>query len=235
MRRRTAIAGGVAGLVAAAALVTPAIAAGGPVDAVQQAWRGQSQSGDFTPPCLDDDDRGQGSGRGGMMAGAGMMGGAGFRGGGMMGGFGAAEKGTLTSAQKAELAAMAEEEKLAHDLYTAFAAKYPDQTVFGHIATSETQHLTAVRTLLDRYDVKDPTAGKAAGQFADPNVQKTYDQLLAKGRTSLANAYAVGVQVEKADIADLTDAVDGLTAPDVTRVYQHLTMASQHHLAAFGG
>ncbi|HEX6919344.1 MAG TPA: DUF2202 domain-containing protein, partial [Actinomycetes bacterium] len=67
------------------------------------------------------------------------------------------------------------------------------------------------------------------------NVQKTYDQLLAKGRTSLANAYAVGVQVEKADIADLTDAVDGLTAPDVTRVYQHLTMASQHHLAAFGG
>ena len=46
---------------------------------------------------------------------------------------------------------MAEEEKLAHDLYTAFAARY-DVRVFQRIAAAETRHLTVVRTLLDRYD-----------------------------------------------------------------------------------
>lgn len=51
---------------------------------------------------------------------------------------------------------MAEEEKLAHDLYTAFADRY-EVRIFGRIAAAETNHLTAVRTLLDRYDVTDPT------------------------------------------------------------------------------
>ncbi|HSR26354.1 MAG TPA: DUF2202 domain-containing protein [Candidatus Eisenbacteria bacterium] len=233
MRRRTAIAGGVAGLVATAALVTPAVAAGG-TDAVQQMWRharaGQTQTGDVTPPCLDDDEGGD-VGRGHMMGAAGgMMGGLGA---GMMGGLGTGERGTLTGAQQSRLAGMAEEEKLAHDLYTAFAAKYPADSTFSHVAAAEAAHLTALRTLLDRYDVADPTAGKAAGHFAAADVQRRYDQLLARGRTSLAAAYAVGVQVEKADVADLDDAANGLTAPDVTRVYLHLEMASQHHLAVF--
>jgi hypothetical protein len=68
-----------------------------------------------------------------------------------------AEQGTLTDAQKTTLAWMAQEEKLAHDLYTAFAARY-DAVVFDHIAAAETQHLTAVRTLLQRYGLSDPTA-----------------------------------------------------------------------------
>jgi hypothetical protein len=48
-----------------------------------------------------------------------------------------ASQGTLTAAQKATLADMAEEEKLAHDLYTALAARY-DVRVFERIATAET-------------------------------------------------------------------------------------------------
>ena len=51
-----------------------------------------------------------------------------------------APQGTLTEQQKATLAAMAQEEKLAHDLHTAFADKYPT-VVFDRIAASETQHL----------------------------------------------------------------------------------------------
>lgn len=229
MRRSTAIAGGVAALVATAALVTPAIAAGGS-DAVQM-WRGshartgQTQPGDFTPPCLDDESGG-GLGRGGMMGGADLRG-------GMMGGLGTVEKGTLTAAQKTQLADLAAEEQLAHDLYTAFAAKYPADTAFSRVAAAEAAHLKALRTLLDRYGVADPTAGNAAGAFASAEVQRQYDQLLARGRTSLADAYAVGVQVEKADVADLDKAADGLTAPDVSRVYLHLETASRHHLAVF--
>src|SRR5581483_2023740 len=106
-------------------------------------------------------------------------------------------------------------------LYTAFAAKY-NAVVFNRIAAAETQHLTAVRTLLARYGITDPTAGKPAGQFSDPTVQATYDTLLAQGNTSQTAALQVGVTVEQTDIADLTKALNGLTAPDAQQVYTML-------------
>ncbi len=141
-------------------------------------------------------------------------------------------KGTLTEEQQGTLAAMAQEEKLAHDLYAAFGVVY-DTAVFDRVAASETRHLTMVRVLLDRYGLADPTAGLAAGQFSDPAVQATYDRLLAQGQASEAAALRVGQTVEQTDIDDLTAAQVGLTAADVRQVYGHLIAASQHHLAAF--
>ena len=91
----------------------------------------------------------------------------------------------------------------------------------------------ALRTLLTRYGVADPTAGKSAGQFSDAAVQATYDKLLAQGQAGQPAALEAGVTVEQTDIADLTAALDGLSAPDVTQVYTQLRAASQHHLAAF--
>jgi hypothetical protein len=143
-----------------------------------------------------------------------------------------AAKGTLTGGQKVTLAEMAQEEKLAHDLYVAFAGRY-DAVVFDRIARSETQHLTAVRGLLERYGLADPTAGKAAGRFSDGSWQADYDRLLAQGSADEKAALDVGMVVERADIEDLEDALGGLTAPDVKQVYTHLVMASRHHLAAF--
>lgn len=143
-----------------------------------------------------------------------------------------APTGTLTAAQRATLAGMAEEEKLAGDLYDAFADRY-DAVVFARIARAEDQHLAAVRVLLDRYDVPDPTAGKAAGRFADPAVQATYDRLLAEGATGLQAALDVGETVERTDIAALRSASSRLTAPDVQQVYGRLLAASQRHLTAF--
>ncbi|MGE5827114.1 MAG: DUF2202 domain-containing protein, partial [Micromonosporaceae bacterium] len=141
-------------------------------------------------------------------------------------------KGTLTEQQKTTLAAMAQEEKLAHDLYTAFGATY-DAVVFDRIAASETQHLSVVRMLLDRYGLADPTAGKPAGQFSDPAVQATYDRLLAQGRANEAAALQVGEKVERTDIDHLKAAQNGLSAADVRQVYEHLLTASEHHLTAF--
>lgn len=168
--------------------------------------------------------------RGGMGMGSGY--GMGVRDGSCLGPAVTAAQGTLTEQQQVTLAGMAQEEKLAHDLYTAFAGTY-DAVIFDRIAASETQHLTAVRTLLTRYGIADPTAGKPAGQFSDPAVQATYDRLLAQGKADQAAALRVGVTVEQTDIADLAAALNGLSAPDVTQVYTHLRTASQHHLAAF--
>jgi hypothetical protein len=174
---------------------------------------------------------GHGMGSGYGMGGSGMMG-AGARGGACLDPAITAAKGTLTEQQKTTLVTMAQEEKLAHDLYTAFADRY-DAVVFDRIAASEARHLAAVRTLLSRYGVADPTAGRPAGLSSDPTVQATYDKLLAQGQAGQSAALRVGVTVEQTDIADLTAALNGLSAPDVTQVYTQLRVASQHHLAAF--
>jgi hypothetical protein len=143
-----------------------------------------------------------------------------------------APAGVLNEQQRATLAAMAQEEKLAGDLYRAFAAQYP-VAVFDRIAAAEDQHLTAVRTLLARYGISDPTAGKPAGQFADAAVQATYDRLLTQGKGGQGPAIGVAQQVERTDIADLQQALNGLDAADVTQLYQHLLAASRRHLTAF--
>lgn len=144
-------------------------------------------------------------------------------------------QGTLTDTQRTELAAMAEEEKLAHDVYVALADATGDRR-FTRVAVSEQRHLDAVRVLLDRYDVADPTAGKPAGTFATSEVQSAYEAFVARGKVSLDAALAVGRDIETADIADLRAAVDGLTsAADVEHVYGNLLDGSQRHLAAFGG
>lgn len=141
------------------------------------------------------------------------------------------ESGTLTAEQRDMLAYMAEEEKLARDVYTALGDKFPTATIFDRIASSEQQHLTTVRTLLDRYDIADPTAGKAAGVFASADIQALYRELSAA--TTVTQAYQAGVAIEKDDLAELAKADDGVTAPDVNLVYDNLTKASQRHLAAF--
>ena len=142
--------------------------------------------------------------------------------------------GTLTATQKTKLAAMAEEEKLAHDLYVAFADKY-GTTVFTRIPNTETRHLAEVRILLKRYAVADPTAGRAAGTFSTASAQQQYNNLLAQGTANVDAAYAVARTVETTDITDPKATSAGVTAPDVLQVYKNLLAGSQRHLVAFGG
>ena len=230
MNRRLTIAVGLAaGVTAAAALATPAFAQGGPPEGAG------TGTGTGTGTCTATGGTPLRDGTGAGQGGQGQRGqGQGRQGQGRQGtpGGTTAAQGTLTAAQRVELAAMAEEEKVAHDLYLALAARYPTVTPFARIATSEARHLTAVQSMLARYGVADPTAGMAAGEFASQQMQSLYDSLLA-GATTPALALAAGVTVEKADIADLREALSGLTAPDVTRVYTRLLAGSTQHLAAF--
>jgi hypothetical protein len=173
--------------------------------------------------------QGAATGRGNGMQSGGMQGR------GMAGaGTALAPSGTLTSSQKAALTTMADEEKLARDLYTVLATRYPNDVQFSRIVRAESMHLAAVRTLMTRYDVTDPTAGLPAGSFANAATTSLYASLLASA-TSDATALAAGVAVEKDDIAALNTAKAGVTAPDVLQVYTYLLTASHRHLTAFGG
>ncbi|MCI4657844.1 ferritin-like domain-containing protein [Cryobacterium zhongshanensis] len=244
MRRRSIITTAIAsGVVITALIATPSIAAmnrGG--DA-----QGTGPTASSSQPSTHTGNMNRmGTGTGtvtGMGDGMGAGSGTGMQGGpragegmglGMGSGLADVASGTITDEQKASLTAMAAEEKLAHDLYVAFAEKY-DTTVFSRIARSETMHLEAVRTLLERYSITDPTVGLEVGKFPTDASQKLYDTLLAQGSASLDTAREAARTVETTDIADLTTAKTGVTAPDVLAVYEHLLTASQHHLTAFGG
>ncbi len=80
-----------------------------------------------------------------------------------------------------------------------------------------------------------PTVGLAAGEFLTDDTQDLYDTLLAEGSVTVDAAMEAGRAVEETDIADLTIAVEGVTAPDVLKVYERLLAASEKHLVAFGG
>jgi len=239
MNTRTRIAATITGGAAVVALLaaTPSLAATGPTGAAQPTPAAspnqQMANCDGTGPGYG---RGNGQGRNGQGRngqGAGMQG----RGAGMGAGMGAdltgVASGTLTATQKTRLAAMAEEEKLAHDLYVAFGDRYG--TPFSRITDAEARHLAEVRIVLKRYAISDPTAGKAAGTFTTATTQQLYNRLLAQGTASVDGANTAARNVESTDIADLKAAGAGVTAPDVTQVYKNLLAASQRHLGAFGG
>ena len=239
MRTRTSIATAIATAIAAAALLaSPALAAtgqGGTSTPSPGDGRGQQKA----QPAGDCDGTGVGratrtpqNGQGGAMQGRGNGTGTAM-GAGAHADLTNVASGTLTDAQKTTLAAMAEEEKLAHDLYAAFAETYSTRA-FTRIANAETQHLTEIRVVLDRYDITDPTAGKAPGVFTTERFQELYDAQVATGAAGLDPAYAAATMVEKIDIADLKSATTGVTAPDVLQVYTNLLAGSERHIAAFG-
>lgn len=143
-----------------------------------------------------------------------------------------AVSGTLSVAQSDALIRMADEEKLAQDLYAAFAQTYPS-AVWDRIGAAETTHLAAIRTLLARYGIADPTATLPAGSFASADTAALFTSLLAEGSASEAAAFGVGRTVELDDIAKLDEARAGVTAPDVLRGYGNLRNGSTQHLAAF--
>jgi hypothetical protein len=138
--------------------------------------------------------------------------------------------GTLSEEEIAGLLFVREEEKLARDVYLALYAAW-DQPVFQNIAKSEQTHMDAVLRLLESYDVADPVLGP--GQFTNPDLQALYDQLVAQGSKSLADALKVGAAIEEIDIRDLRERAGQTDEAAIEVVYDRLERASENHLRAF--
>jgi hypothetical protein len=137
----------------------------------------------------------------------------------------------LTEEEAATLQWMREEEKLARDVYLELSAFYPAR-VFTNIAAAEQKHFDALGAKLVMYAVADP-ALPDIGLFSNPLLQQLHDELLARGIVSYAEALGVGVDIERADVIDLQDAIDGTSSRPLTRTYQHLLNGSENHLKAF--
>ncbi len=138
----------------------------------------------------------------------------------------------LSAAETQSLTFTREEEKLARDVYQALESK---DGAFTNIKSSEQTHMDAILTLLSRYGVSDPAAGKAVGAFTDQTLQKLHDDLVAQGNPSSLAALQVGVAIEELDIRDIEAARKSVTHTDVLNTFDNLTRGSRNHLRSFYG
>jgi len=138
----------------------------------------------------------------------------------------------LTLEETASLLFMREEEKLARDVYNSLYVIW-GQPTFQNIAASEQAHMDEIKLLLDRYNLADPAL--EPGSFSDPNLQALYDQLVAQGSISLADALKVGAAIEEIDILDLQERLAQTDNADIQQVFNNLMMGSNNHLNAFVG
>lgn len=142
------------------------------------------------------------------------------------------ESGIATpDATEQQLLYLIEEEKLAHDVYTAMFDLWGAR-VFGNILKSEQTHQSQVLTVMNVRSIADPRSS-TLGVFVNDELQALYDQLIAKGSKSVTDAYEVGVAIEVLDIDDLTKMLATAKDADVIAMMENLRKGSENHLRAF--
>ena len=138
---------------------------------------------------------------------------------------------SLTEAEVNALLYMREEEKLARDVYLALFDIWGLQ-IFNNIARAEQTHADAVKTLIDRYGLKD-NFSPVLGEFVNQDLQALYDQLVELGSKSISEAIKVGGAIEEIDILDLEKHLKQTDKADIILVYENLLKGSRNHLRSF--
>jgi hypothetical protein len=138
----------------------------------------------------------------------------------------------LSDTEKEGLLHMREEEKLARDVYLHFYYKYGIR-IFSNIARAESNHMSAIKTLLDKYELEDPIIDDTRGVFQNKDLAKLYTDLTAAGDVSLLEALKIGATIEDLDIKDLMDYEKEVDNQDIILVYENLTRGSRNHLRAY--
>lgn len=156
---------------------------------------------------------------------------------------------SLSFEQKATLAYMWDEERLARDLYLALNELTPSNTLYNIATKAESKHVEAVETLVKKYDLNvlngiDFSGGYSEqaleaindNEFVTPELTTLYDVLYAKGSQSLQDAIEVGCMVEVTDINDLDRDIEvAADAEDIVMVFENLRKGSYSHYWAFDG
>ncbi|MBF0289476.1 MAG: DUF2202 domain-containing protein [SAR324 cluster bacterium] len=140
--------------------------------------------------------------------------------------------GVLTSQEYQYLVYMREEEKLARDVYQFLFQKW-QLSIFYSIAQSEHRHTGSIGSLLQTYDIADPTLNFGPGEYKNTHITELYQQLTSKGQESVLEALKVGALIEEVDIHDLDLAIQATDKNDIIMVYSNIRNGSYHHFRAF--
>jgi len=136
----------------------------------------------------------------------------------------------LTQGEIDGIVYMAEEEKLARDVYL-YLYNLWGANLFNNIKNSEETHMYAVDLLIDKYNIT--FNATAVGVFNNQTLQDLYDGLITTGQISLLDALEVGAAIEEIDIIDLVEYMNDTVNEDLLFVYEILLMGSRNHLRAF--
>jgi hypothetical protein len=139
---------------------------------------------------------------------------------------------TISEEEKADLLYMREEEKLARDTYLTLYEVW-NLNVFSNIASAEQKHMDALLKLLKKYNLPDPAANTAIGEFTNSTLQNLYNTLIAMGKQSSLNALKVGGIIEETDMRDINAAIERSQKEDIDLVYENLVCGSRNHLRGF--
>jgi len=137
---------------------------------------------------------------------------------------------SLSTIEKKALTHMAQEEKLARDVYITLGNRW-GLRVFFNIQKAEQQHMNMVDMLLKRYGMR--INNLPVGEFDDTQVQNLYNKLVNKGNKSQIEALKVGALIEDLDIYDLEKYMDEVDNKDILFVFKNLTKGSRNHMRAF--
>lgn len=138
----------------------------------------------------------------------------------------------LSEVEKTDLTFMREEEKLARDTYLTLYALW-NLPVLSNIASAEQTHMDALLKLLKSYNLPDPAASTATGEFTNTDLQTLYNTLIAKGELSSLDALKVGGIIEEKDMRDIKEAIMRSQKDDIDATYENLLCGSRNHLRSF--
>lgn len=138
----------------------------------------------------------------------------------------------LTEQEKTDLLFLIEEEKMARDVYL-FSGTLYNQNVFQNIPESEQIHMDRIKSLLEKYELENPTEGMAEGEFNNPDIQALYTELTNNSSVSLMGALTAGATIEDLDIADLMSLKQNTDKEDLLSAYDFLLCGSKNHMRGF--
>jgi len=139
---------------------------------------------------------------------------------------------TVSASTKAKLLYLVEEEKLARDVYAALDAASISPK-FKNISGAEQTHMDYISALLVTYGIKNPTIGKAPGEFTNKSLADLYQTLVTKGKKSAIDALQIGILIEEKDLADLATLSKSVKKTDIKTAIAFLRKGSENHLRAF--
>ena len=148
------------------------------------------------------------------------------------GALGALPMGQLSESEVEAIAYLREVEKLARDVLAALDQEW-DVGAFGRAAESEETHSEAIKALIDRYHLWDPSSVTWEGYYNNEELLAMNRQLVRQGKRSLAEALQVGAALQEISILDMREYLAETDDEDLQMVYQNLLRASRNHLRLF--
>jgi len=129
---------------------------------------------------------------------------------------------------------MRQEIKLVRDVSLALYNRW-QLPVFLNNANAWQAQMDNTKALMDKYHIADPMVDNTPGIFADPHYMELYNTMVAKGMTSLENAFSAGANMEDRVIYTMNNMMALTDNADMMVVYQYMMAGSQGHMKTFVG